>query len=453
MIKYLVILFNSLLVFFYGIFSAQDGIKVTGNIPSTFEAGKDVEIELKVEKGGMGGFAKLQLDLPEGFTIKMAEEKGASYSFEAGIAKWIWAALPADNEIVVRLTVVAPESAIGQKFITAKYSYVENNVKQMVEMNPAEINVVAPGSNVVTSAEQPKPDTTAAVATDTTQTAQTLAVSNNEPPGNIKVVRKIEAGGTGNEWVVNIEIQKGLTRGFARFSDDLPDDVIVKNAKTDGASFSVSDGKIKFVWVNVPEKELLEISYTISSLKTQTVDLKGEYSYLEDNQSKKIKTDPQVLSFEIPVVAVVGEPKTEPPVSEPANTVQTTEPTPNATKNTETESLASGERNPTSSSAVLEKKEPDMIYLVQVGAFSKKKVTVKRMEKKFKITEPIRTEMAEGFSKFMVGSHAEYKEARDHRENVISVNKIKSAFVVAYNHGKRITVQEALMISNQKWFR
>ena len=61
--------------------------------------------------------------------------------------------------------------------------------------------------------------------------------------------------------------------------------------------------------------------------------------------------------------------------------------------------------------------------------------------------------MQGGFSKFMIGDHAEYKNARNHREKVRDGNKVASAFVVAYNIGKRITVQEALMISNQKWFK
>ena len=60
--------------------------------------------------------------------------------------------------------------------------------------------------------------------------------------------------------------------------------------------------------------------------------------------------------------------------------------------------------------------------------------------------------MAECFSKFMIGNFGEYKEARNNRET-IKDKGCRSAFVVAYNGAKRITVQEALMISNQKWFK
>ena len=91
--------------------------------------------------------------------------------------------------------------------------------------------------------------------------------------------------------------------------------------------------------------------------------------------------------------------------------------------------------------------------MVQIGAFTKQTVSAQRLQKKFKITEQITSEMQNGFSKFMIGSHEQYKDARDHREQVKATNGVKSAFVVAYNGVKRITVQEALMITNQKWFK
>jgi hypothetical protein len=51
-----------------------------------------------------------------------------------------------------------------------------------------------------------------------------------------------------------------------------------------------------------------------------------------------------------------------------------------------------------------------------------------------------------------VGTFNDYKGARDKREGMKNKG-VSGAFVTAYNSGKRITVQEALMITSQKWLR
>ena len=61
-------------------------------------------------------------------------------------------------------------------------------------------------------------------------------------------------------------------------------------------------------------------------------------------------------------------------------------------------------------------------------------------------------EFHEGWKKYIVGKYGQYKEARDYRETIRSKG-IENPFVTAYNSGKRITVQEALMVSNQQWVR
>ncbi|MEO6304167.1 MAG: hypothetical protein ABIP51_13455, partial [Bacteroidia bacterium] len=308
MIKFLFILVNAFTIFLYSIFGGDNGITVSGNIPKTITAGQEVPIEIKVTKGSMSGFAKLQLEVPEGLSIKELENKGANFSYSEGVAKWVWASLPSDADIIIKATLVASSSASGAKTIGAKYSYVENNAKQVVEMVPIEITVEAGSATTAVTTPNVTTTPTTAVTTPTESTTQTS--SNKEPAGNVSVVRTITKGASDAEYIVSLKVKKGATRGFARYSDDLPAGLIAKAISTDGSSFSVADGKVKFVWVSVLLKDELELSYSLTAKKSTYSTLKGEYSYLEDNQSKKYVLPTEQLA--ITITEAVATTTTEP---------------------------------------------------------------------------------------------------------------------------------------------
>jgi hypothetical protein len=461
MIKYLFILIHSLSLFLYSLFSGDNPITVSNNIPKTIAPGQEVPIELKVTKGSMSGFAKLQIELPDGLTLKEMDNKGANYSLTDGIAKWVWSSLPTDEELVVKCILVAESSATGAKTIGGKYSYVENNGKVVVEMAPAEISIgeaaavnnETPAQPANTESTTPANSTSGETNTSVTQSQPTVtpANTNSEPSGNITIQRSISKGSAEGEYLVDIRISKGITKGFARYSDDMPADLSAKPGRTMGSSFSVSDGKLKFVWVNVPDNEVLEISYTLSGV-TKPIVLNGEYSYLEQNQSKVQNAQPETLTptggeqVAVNTNTVPAETNTTTPVeTNTGSAVDTNTGSTAATNTTGTDTSTPSETLP--------KKEGNVNYMVQIGAFTNSAVNAGKLSRKFSISENIKSEMQGGFSKFMVGSHGEYKAARDHREKIRNGNRVNSAFVVAYNTGKRITVQEALMISNQKWFK
>jgi hypothetical protein len=426
--KYLFIAVNWLFALIISLYSGDNGVSITHNLPATVAVGQKIPVEIKINKGELNGFAKLQIELPEGVTISENEESGATFTIEEGIAKWVWATVPIENEIVVRFMLSATEVAVGVKSIAARYSYVEDNVKQVAEMPTAEINFVGPGA-----ASTPMPSVNS-LATETLQQSPSKdsvlsnLTGNKEPERIVTVVRQINAGAEPDEFIISLKINKGNTGGFARYSDDMPEGINVKPIETDGSSFSEADGKIKFVWVNVPEKEELNISYSMQSKNALTYTLNGEYSYLEQNQSKKFKLQPESINFQ------------------GGNTLARNE-------KSKTKAEAVPEQNTEKNEPLSIKKNLQVNYKVQIGAFKNAKVTVGKLRKKFKVKEPIQSEMQEGFTKFMTGRHDEYGTARNHREKLKENNGIKSAFVVAYNNGKRITVQEALMITNQKWFK
>ncbi|MBS0010566.1 MAG: hypothetical protein KFF49_04110 [Bacteroidales bacterium] len=90
--------------------------------------------------------------------------------------------------------------------------------------------------------------------------AITVLTQNTWPPGTYVPVR-IE--------IVN----KGLN-DFARFYQDLPQGFTVKKGNTAGADFYWDNKQVNFVWVKMPEDEIIRISYLARADKS----LKGSFS-------------------------------------------------------------------------------------------------------------------------------------------------------------------------------
>ncbi len=441
MIKPLIILFNTVSVFLFSFFFGDTPVTISGNFPKSAGVATEFTAEIKVNKGSIGGFAKLQLEVPQGFTVKEVDSKTGNFSFANNIAKIIWTAVPSDPEFAVKFIITADASAAGAKTIASKFSFVNNNNKEVVEMTPVEIMIgdEAASTPVATSS-------TPLETTSSTPPASSSSSLDNptEPNSNIICSRNIVSGANANEYNVEVKIKKGNIKGFAKFQEVLPAGFNAKGDKLNGSSCSVADGKLKFVWVSLPTDEELVVSYVLEKTPSASNDAKldnGEFSYLENDQSKKIKL--QIDAIGAKTADVV---KTETPVQTPTVAAEPITQPVTTTEPVKTEPVATTEPK-----ATVTKKEGSVVYNVQIGAFTNA-IQSNVLAKKFNISENIKSEMAQGFNKFMVGNFNEYKEARSHRENV-KQKGCNSAFVVAYNGAKRITVQEALMITSQKWFK
>lgn len=441
MIKYLFVCINGLILFLYNLSSPQNEPELYANFPQAIVVNHEVVVEFRIKQSELIGFASLQLVLPAGFTAREMDSGAATFSVQEGQVTWTWQNIESEqDEMVLSLGITANQEAIGKHSIGASFYYILNNEKKSRDMTPAEVEIMRDGEG-----DMSLQNAQVNADTSTNKTSGDLnhqQLSHAEPSGTIEVSRSFSSTANAREMLVEVSIRKGITKGFARYSDILEPGFSARALRTDGGSFSLADGKVKFVWVSVPEKEELKVCYVlIQSGDENRINLKGEYSYLEHNQSKKASPADQTLSFTGTATASVAV-NTEAPMGS-KNTAKTEAKTQAAKSNT-------GEL---STETRLRKQDMSPRFEVQIGAFTKGLASAVRLKKKFGIRESIRSEMADNFSKFMVGKHQAYKEARKHRDEMVSTNGVKSSFVVAYHNGKRITVQEALMISNQKWFK
>jgi hypothetical protein len=95
--------------------------------------------------------------------------------------------------------------------------------------------------------------------------------------------------------------------------------------------------------------------------------------------------------------------------------------------------------------------ERGITYKVQITA-AHKEVGKAYFQARHRYSGDFSIERHQGWIKYVTGSYANYKDARDQRVNFVQAgHNFPGPFVTAYNNGERITVQEALLISNQKW--
>jgi hypothetical protein len=122
-------------------------------------------------------------------------------------------------------------------------------------------------------------------------------------------------------------------------------------------------------------------------------------------------------------------------------------------KNTKSDNVSATADNSKVSVKSMPSAEKGITYKVQILA-AHRVVDKTYLKKKFSFDQDYNIEHHNGWIKYTAGSYAQYKDARDARVKITSESSsLPGPFVTAYNDGERITVQEALLISKQLWYK
>lgn len=484
MLKYFALLINSIALLVFHFFFAE-GITITTKVPESVKPETEFTVEVTVNKGATSGFAKLQQDLPEGFTAVQDDNNGASFTFSNQAVKFIWMSLPNEKEFKVKYKIKVAAGVNGDQIITGKFSYVTDNVKQSAEVSPVTVKVIGTSQPVATNntttnttdnstTNSAVENTSTASNTTNTTTENTNSTNNtgsepvnktpenlNTEPSSIVVKRSMPSTANGS-FTVELTINKGNTTGFAKLTENIPEGFTATLGDAQGASFTFADGKVKYVWVAMPSQPEFKVSYKVSIAPSvsgiKTID--GVFSYIENDDTKKYVIQANSIN--------IGSSSTEQPVVTNTNTTNNNNTTAsnnttttennnavvnnNSTTNNNTATTNNSQNSNTAISATnIPSSQGNVNYKVQIAALQNP-VSADRLATRFNINQKIATEMGGGFTKYTVGSYNEYKKARDSREQ-IKTQGVGDAFVTAYNSGNRITVQEALMITSQQWYR
>lgn len=498
MLKAFIISVNLLAIIALKFFFGGD-VTIEQKFPNQINKGESFTVEVLINKGDREGFAKWQQKLPAGFIAEVKDAKGATFSFKNQDVKLIWMALPTEETFSIFYTISIDPSLSGSFELDGKFSYIEENERKDIQAAKKSIVIgesvnkqIAAVETVEAVETEEKPevkeesneteaiqennaedlanetDANELVEADspivqTEKSTKGELVTNDE---NIKIYRKVEHLENG-EYQISLSINKGNFDSFGKVEEYLPEGFIAFEGENDNSMFSFKNQVVKFLWMTLPSKNDIELTYRIKSESDllDQVRLHGMFSYL--NQDNSIQLEMQASEFKNYFIdeakdEIAEEPKQpDTAIEETANKIaqpiaEVVETKKEEVKPVKTEEVISKPKQAEASISDITNipsPESSVVYKVQIAA-GKKEVNQQYFIKNHGIQEMVTIEYHDSWYKYTLGKFDVYKAARDRRNEIWAAdNKINDAFVTAYNSGERITVQEALMISNQKWLK
>lgn len=476
MVNQLVLLINVISLLLINTFTGAP-IIVTQNLPATMASGSETKVTVTIEKGDVTGFAKLQIDLPDGLTATAIETKGASFTFADGKAKFIWMSLPASPTFKVSYTLSATSSSAGVKRVAGRFSYIEDNERKVLELNPSTIDFGAPGAIVAEDAP---------VQSNTTNDQDLVSAAGAAPVGKIAIavidnasgIAAMQgAGGVGGsrtitpvtekEMIVEVLVNKGSIRGFGKLQEIIPAGFTAVEKNSAEAIFTTQDRIVKFVWLNLPASNELKVTYKLRANEKPDGEysIDGDFGYLLNDETQKAVLGTSKFFIGQRAFEMMASD------SQQMNQEQGEDPSLALKLKAEEERKAREAQEATAARERMEKQEaakqntvaaqrptqripaPEkgITYKVQITA-AHREVGKSYFRARHSYSGDFQIERHQGWIKYVTGGYVEYKEAREQRVNYVQAgHNFPGPFVTAYNNGERITVQEALAISKQQW--
>lgn len=462
-------------------------LSITQNIPTTMEPGTEVRVTVTVEKGTLSGFAKLQLDLPDGMTATAIETKGASFTFADQKAKFIWMALPSTPTFKVSYTLSADATVSGNQPVQGRFSYIEDNERKTYDLPTSTINLGAGGVAPVVAmeeitTEEPSSADLASAAAAAPAGSTMLAVIDNasgvaptQGGGGVTATRTITPV-TENEMLVEVIVKKGDIRGFGKLQETIPQGFTALEKSNSEAIFTTQDRIAKFVWLNLPASPEIKVVYKLRANEKPegeyTID--GEFGYLLNDETQKavIGTSKffigpkalETLASDASTISPIDNKDAELAARKAAEEAAAREAAAEtqrqalarekAAKERETAAVATKTQKPATEpkrTTSIPAPEKGVVYKVQISA-GHKEVGRNYFAARHRYNGDFSIERHQGWIKYVTGRFGSYAEARDQRVAFNTAgHNFPGPFVTAYNNGDRITVQEALVLSNQKW--
>ncbi len=374
-------------------FNSQENISIDQDVPANVTAGDVFTVNLSIHKSLIEGAARLQQDLPEGFVAEEMVTQGADFIFEDHSVKFIWTKLPKENDFVISYRIKSDKNITGQQSIGGVFVYLKSGKTERFNLTPAVVNF------------------------------QTGELTSYTPTVTRKLITVAPENG---EYTMELTIRPNNISQKALFTDEIPLNYTAEVIDAQNAAVSVEKGSIIFNWQMLPSKDEFKIAYSVKSGKPGPSPVINGYftygnSYDDQQESKQIRIN-EVSPSEIIM------------------------PSPNQDQTAD----AGNEGMPLTPGIMLDNSSPlaavaekGISFKVQISATQKSNVKNNQwFNSMYHIDSNVEMTYHEGWKKYITGNFTNYAEATAFKNK--TQEKIPDAFVVAYENGIRIPVNDAI---------
>ncbi len=286
MIRYLLLLFGLMLLIVKPLISQEKDILIVA--PKQVKAGNEFLLIISLPANHMQGVARLQIELPNGFTAISKKTVNADFKFENQKATYQWLSYPVNQVVEVSMSVFVNPTIEGYFVIKGIANWIKSTEPLRSNIYPKVITVL-PGETTQEDLLERKE-----------KTKFTYDEFTSEGVACIRQVPYEENGVI----IVKVMVNKGDFNKYGKIQEKIPPGYRVENIKSHNAIFIFNDRQniVKYMWMNMPMSSKFIVSYKL--IPTKEIDesnpfiIYGTFYYADNNKTKTVNIQERGIELE-----------------------------------------------------------------------------------------------------------------------------------------------------------
>jgi hypothetical protein len=358
----------------------------------TISHGLESPYYIRIQSEDIYGLVQLEFNIPQGLNAKAIGHQDSEVTYSSNSVSLLWDNFK-DDEINIELEFTS-DVEFDKGEISPTLSFIKNGERIDVDLDKTIIQDLPKRSAL-------------------------------DQSSRISCLRHITDEGDGVTRV-DIILDGEDFDGFLKITEQTPNNCIVEIIDAEFSHTQIEDGILNFIWFDAKSPLPITVTYKLlGCAHNATMNINGYITYAFGNSEFSEDIAYYIAELENSAVRLNDDQIVEEYPSEKVNNTRT-------------------------NIALI----PDegVSYRVQLMA-GHNDVSESWVANKYNFKGRSDTEVHEGWIKYTTGSYKEYKSARNERENINKAYHFPEPFVTAYYLGERITVGDALIISQQDWLQ